>query len=294
MNVSANRHVVLQAFREVPQEVVFKSDTSTKDQKKINRYWFKFPEQWANQKDKDSIIGIRDMYIAKTNRNISFTISFIFKDRNTKEIPAIYKIFYHTWLDSDDTIGKICKMLKDRSEGILYDYIRNSDVSEWVDPNEDEWNLIRTLTADYQYNDTDQPILLIASLRDNYYYIDDEGNEHDFDVFLNYTTDDIDTKTILGECDYDSTRIVLHPPWTRGQCYVTSSISNDAEDNFLGHTRNDPYIPLKYFRLNSTNKDFWIELYDTRNHNCDVSLPDDNKDILFIEAIVCFTPQGML
>ena len=89
-------------------------------------------------------------------------------------------------------------------------------------------------------------------------------------------------------------RIEFELDWSRYQCYVTSSISNDSEDNYLGHTRTDPYAPIKYYRLSSDSKRFWIDLYDTRDHEIEVKLPDDNKDVLYVEAVVCFGTKGML
>ena len=96
------------------------------------------------------------------------------------------------------------------------------------------------------------------------------------------------------------------PIWSRHQCLVKSSIATNDKNNILGHTRKDPYTPLKYYRLTSGIKKFWIELYEARFHDSAVSFPtkayeldeetkkEIDRDDLIIEAIVCFTAQGML
>ena len=54
--------------KEIPYEVMFKVSDAQQDPIKHNRYWFNFPDQWVNQRDKDPIIGIRDIYLTRTNR----------------------------------------------------------------------------------------------------------------------------------------------------------------------------------------------------------------------------------
>ena len=75
-NISNDRRVVLSALREVPEEVMFLLSESEQDPKKPNRYWFDFPSQWADQYKKDPIIGIRDIYLTRTNRIIKGTRVF--------------------------------------------------------------------------------------------------------------------------------------------------------------------------------------------------------------------------
>ena len=71
--------------REVPYEIMFKLSDAEQDPIKKNRYWFDFPGQWVNQLDKDAIIGIRDIYLTKTNRHIRllFNISVVEENTNT-------------------------------------------------------------------------------------------------------------------------------------------------------------------------------------------------------------------
>ena len=71
-NISEDRKVVLSALREVPEEITFMLSDAEQDAKIPNRYWFDFPSQWSNQTNKDPIIGIRSIYLTKTNRFIAY------------------------------------------------------------------------------------------------------------------------------------------------------------------------------------------------------------------------------
>ena len=68
--------------REVPYEVMFKLSDAKQDPIKKNRYWFDFPGQWVNQLDKDAIIGIRDIYLTKTNRLAYFKLTISLREDN--------------------------------------------------------------------------------------------------------------------------------------------------------------------------------------------------------------------
>jgi hypothetical protein len=52
--------------------------------------------------------------------------------------------------------------------------------------------------------------------------------------------------------------------WDRKSLYILSSITTSSDrNNFLGHTRGTEYIPIKYYRLDSDDKEFWVEFYST-------------------------------
>ena len=74
-NVSdIERKVILINKREVPHEVCFQLSDAQQDPIKKNRYWFTLPEEWSNRYDKDSIIGIRNAYLTKTNILIRYVM----------------------------------------------------------------------------------------------------------------------------------------------------------------------------------------------------------------------------
>ena len=126
-NISEDRKVVLAPLREVPEEITFMLSDAEQDPKIPNRYWFDFPSQWANQTNKDPIIGIRSIYLTKTNRFIRFTYKVVLNFAYLEPLPEpeiddpplpplqLYTIegeFVH-WLDGSDTIRPITEKFND-------------------------------------------------------------------------------------------------------------------------------------------------------------------------------------
>ena len=63
--------------RQIPIETVFRSNgvNSWRDPLKSNRIHFRFPDSWTNTVGKDSIIGIRNLFITKGFRKAELTLS---------------------------------------------------------------------------------------------------------------------------------------------------------------------------------------------------------------------------
>lgn len=287
--------IILESLREVPQEIIFSSLKAKKDQVIPNRYHFRFPEQWSNQLDKDAIIGIRSCYMVKQNRYLVFNLNVkVYSiDNETQERIDWLKVYskQHVWLEANETMEKIPKILEEfwfvNVEGYLF-YETLSDESKELLFNKD---LIDCWFLDGK--------LFFGRLpHKNKLIIEDkDGNEYEchLEIILEPINDD--AKNILNlESQISSIddELVLDNIYSRHQLYLTSSISNDTEDNFLGHTKKSMYIPIKYYRLTSESKSFWVDLWDTRNHSVKIELPKDNKDIFYIEGIVCFNSSAMI
>ena len=290
-NISEDRKVVLTALREVPEEIVFLLSEAEQDPNTPNRYWFEFPNQWANQPNKDPIIGIRDIYTTNTNRFIRFSYKVeLIPLHETYAIDTIEGTI-NCWLDGSENIQKITNTF---NEWWLKDGTRTTELTdeehEWKD-----WEI----QAYYGYDRTthktnlcfgrgikEQPTIMVKDSEDFEiecsYVITITPLSHDVKALFNTTS------AITSE-----TRAEV-PMWSRHQCLVKSSIAANDKNNILGHTRNDSYNPIKYYRLTSSMKKFWIELYETRYHDCPVAFPNDKRDDLIIEAIVCFTAQAMI
>lgn len=314
MNISQGLPVVLSSLNEIPKEVLFKSELATRDQLIPNRYHFKFPSQWANQLDKDAIIGIRSMYISRTVRFVEFNVGCAFWDENPLQILGSFTVKFHMHLDADDKWYKLCtfwdQLWKDRiidkditvaGEELGFSFpefvLNGSEESSKAGPN--------GFTIRCLYNYTDTECILSFSRQHSqetvYTWTDVNGHTHRSKFGFSFLPLNHDAEELLGSLDHweefymrnHYVEQIKIPVWSRYHLYLTSSIAVDADDNFLGHTDRD-FSPLKYYRITSTDKTFWIELYDTRNHHCPVVLPEDNKDVLYIEAIVCFSTQAKL
>ena len=313
-NISDNRKVVLTALREVPYETTFLLSDAKQDQSKPNRYWFDLPNQWADQANKDPIIGIRSIYTKKTNRFIKFNYKVeLIPLHETYSIDTIEGTISH-WIDGSETI----KTLVERFNG------KDAFVVGWLPNDADELAKRRTTEGGYEHEWKANEIVA-------YYGYDRETHKTNLCFGRGIKEDSTvmvkDSEDLDIECSYyititpisDDAKVLFNsnsaltfetrveiPIWSRHQCFVKSSIATNDKNNILGHTRNDPYTPLKYYRLNNGIKKFWIELYETRHHDCQVVFPKKvyetneeekkkiDRDDLIIEAIICFTAQAMI
>ena len=302
MNVSDTRKVVLVSLKEVPYEITFQLSDATQDPNIKNRYWFEFPNQWANQPNKDAIIGIRSIYLTKTNRYIQYSYKVELMPKTDNESIDTVEGTIRQWLDGSDTIRPISEFFNER----------------WL-PSQENTNYLGTRThmcTDEQHNWEKYEVMCYYGydrltnktqlcfgrgiLVNDYTMVKD--NE-DLDVECEYkitiTPESDDAKALFG-FDEEKTAMTRFeiPVWSRYQCLVKSSLANDDKNNMLGHTRDDSYTPIKYYRLNSSDKRFWIELYETRFPKCPVSLPMTNeqldRDDLIIESVVCFSTEAMI
>lgn len=66
--------------------------------------------------------------------------------------------------------------------------------------------------------------------------------------------------------------ITFENVWDRHSCKVFSSFACDSSKGYLGNSQIF-YHTLKYFKLNSTDQQFWIEFYSGRHNNIPVYLP---------------------
>ena len=330
-NISDDRKVVLSALREVPEEITLMLSDAEQDAKIPNRYWFDFPNQWANQPNKDPIIGIRSIYTTKTNRFIKynykitlFYLGIINNDdedspldemgdfpeefdedddlETTRHVDIIEGTMTH-WLEGSDTIRYLTEKFNDETSGWLANGTQTTNTTHHT------WQQ-KEIQAYYGYDRKEHKTYLYFGrgiLESRYYKVNHNETEYKYAYEIEITPLSDDAKALFG---FDSTKFsfdrVNIPVWSRYNCLVKSSIATNDKNNILGHTRNDPYTPLKYYRLTGGLKRFWIELYETRYHESPVSFPvkiyeqDNNekkkidRDDLIIEAIVCFSGQGML
>ena len=312
MNISEDRKVVLAPLREVPEEITFKLSDAEQDPNKPNRYWFEFPNLWAIQPNKDPIIGIRSIYTTKTNRFIKYNykislIGYSTPQPTEEPIDVIEGTIIH-WLDGSDNIRTI-------TENFNAYWLSDGTRTHTCSDEQHKWSAWE-IQSYYAYDkDTHITYLYFGrGIDEDPYYSIVSGNETillPYQVEITPISDDAtalfgSNTTLIAEWNVNKPCRVAIPTWSRHQCLVKSSIAINDKNNILGHTRNDPYTPIKYYRLNNGLKKFWIELYETRFHDSPVSFPtkvyetNENKkneidrDDLFIEAIVAFSSQGMI
>ena len=60
--------------------------------------------------------------------------------------------------------------------------------------------------------------------------------------------------------------------WDRHSCKIYSSFASDSSRGYLGNSQIF-YHTIKYFKLNSTDQQFWIEFYSARHNDIPVIIP---------------------
>ena len=60
--------------------------------------------------------------------------------------------------------------------------------------------------------------------------------------------------------------------WDRHSCKIYSSFGDQSNQGYVGNTT-IYFNPIKYFKLNSTDQRFWIELYSGRHKDIPVKIP---------------------
>ena len=302
MNKSETNKIILEALREVPIEILFSTEDTNhckRDQIKKNRFWFEFPERWANQGDKDAIIGIRDIYLCRRSAPLIFDLEISVVDTETQK--SWYKASgrHRIWIGGNDTLNRFI-------EEFNLKWFDNMKIVESSDAEayQNTWN--NKLIECYYYYDEDKCKMFIGrpcAMPEIVEYKDSLGTTHYGNVHLTINNFNSDFTALFGEPPHEDGMgnkvwsdlyCIEFNCWSRHQLYITSSISSDDFNGFLGHSRAGSFTPLKYFRITSKTKRFWIDLYETRDHAAPVELPRDGRDVLTIEAIMCFSSTGML
>lgn len=78
--------------------------------------------------------------------------------------------------------------------------------------------------------------------------------------------------------------IIFENVWDRHACKVYASFATDSSKGYLGNSQVF-YPVIKYFKLNSTDQEFWIEFYSARHNNVPVIIPNNdsfNIEMLFL------------
>ena len=72
--------------------------------------------------------------------------------------------------------------------------------------------------------------------------------------------------------------------WDRHSCKIYSSFASDSSRGYLGNSQIF-YHTIKYFKLNSTDQQFWIEFYSGRFHQIPVKIPLNESFVIEIQFL---------
>ena len=277
----------------IPIEYAYFLEDGQQDPSKPNRYYFNFPQEWCTSNRGESIVGVRNMWLIARRRKIEFTITI-----------AKFQKKYFNIVEGNDTTSKINNMI------LLYkDNIKVKDVKviDWMSIEGDFrgfFNAIHTSIKNYiatwwkdvneifVQSDTD---ILNRDIQSDGYYdergfhekIYSERNNNDADEYgvafkLKETNKDFDEVFNIGDgvsqnnkdvyLKYYDKVLTFDNVWDRHSCKVYSSIAEQSNRYYIGNS-NVNFNPIKYFKLNSTDQRFWIDLYSAREYKAPFKLP---------------------
>lgn len=293
-------------MRQIPLNALFNSNSprAVRDTLKPNRFHFKLPNEFILNGRNDKIVGITNLYITKGFRFIDFKLKVkqerLLLDPRTpttcellkEDVIRVRKFF-------DDSI-----LLKDLVININEEFDTLKDIRVLVNGNKP----IQLMHSFFEYSNNEglsapgsetQSVFIIKSPFNDYTTEDRTVNNYLYTVNFSFDFMNDDFKNII---NYENREprisndlpIITKNIWDRNSCILYSSLAQGVDDDYLGHTRKYPLNHIKYFRLKGYADEFWVDLYATVDHKAPVYLPSDNKDALYIEAILLDSTQPLL
>ena len=297
---------------QIPQETLFKTNSlsSWRDPTKKNRYHFKFPNNWITTVQKESIIGIRSLYIIPSYKHIliDIKVNVIYLDHSSFEwqVDPIDNIVVRTEmlilenLKLIDIIKQININISEqfKPESIIFDsnylsflkcFVYNKTISE------SEHDLQFIIKSDYNEMSVDErteDVIVNDVTYHRQYMIAFEIDEINDEAraLLHFNVND--AGEVIGRDGDISDPIDTHGLYDYNECNAYSDLACMTEDSFLGRTRNSDIIPIKYYELKNNNQSFWVDLYSARDNKVAVEL--NKGDDLYIEAQLLMSSEAVL
>ena len=298
-------NIVHDANVPVPIETAFFLEDSQRDPSKFNRFYFNFPGDWSTSNKGETIVGVRSMWLVSKRRKLEFTISiakylkvsfdkipgFSIHDRIKSMTSSLYQ---------DDLKIKEIKVIDwlstERDFRGFFEAVHNalkSYISIW-------WN---SITNAFEQSDID---VLNRDIQTDGYYdekgfhekIYSERNNNSLDKYgcafkiteMNkdfeevFNIGDGPTQNRKGKYNLYENELTFDNIWDRHSCKVYSSLGEQSLHNYIGNSQ-IYYNPIKYFKLNSSDQRFWIELYSARQYNAPVKLPNGETFVMEMQFL---------
>jgi hypothetical protein len=288
---------VAQNSREIPKEMLFKISEARQDTIKKNKWWFKLPEEWTNRAFKDKVLGLRSTKLVPRWFTPMFGWAFaFFPDKNPDTQPS----FAYTVGVGDLFIGATTTIreIQDHFNNIYADFIEKFGINDQPPDRAENHksHIYKKYYTYYYHKDPVDPSKIICVLVFNLVQRYAPGPVG-FTKFMFYNPNQ-DALDLFGRSLFPTTlkleELSFTILWDRRELYILSSLAISSDKNgYLGHSCTADYIPIKYYRLDSDDKEFWIELYSEREHCCGA---DDLQKIsdLYLEMIFMFSTNAML
>ena len=135
----------------------------------------------------------------------------------------------------------------------------------------------------YEWDDNkDEPLPYVVMFPDTL----DDSDRFDFDTacYFNIGTDN-PRRNRLDYVTKFHRELTFHNVMTNLQCEVAASFASQSNHNLIGRT-NEIYDPIKYYKINDNDDNFWIEFYDRNEISVPVAFNDYvmfTMDVVFLQ-----------
>ena len=276
----------------IPTETALFSEDGEIDTELKWRWWFKLPDIWTTSNIGEKIIGIRSIYLMKNRRKIKYTIhmkkykysyidsGIMIHDETENEliVPIV------SWLPVEkdlrefyiDMLGYINSAIEENNktkkpEQIAFEmntrnaYKRDIQMDGVFEKYENRRSFVEKIYCPNKYSP--------ETIDGTTYYTEckfkiTDTNE-DFDLIFNKNQNPLPEDYVIEMNFYDV--------WDRHSCKIFSNIASNSSRGYIGNSQIE-LNPIKYFKINSTDKKFYIDFYNSRNIKCPSVLPYKIKE----------------
>lgn len=263
----------------IPIEHVFRTNKNCRHNYGSNKYSFYYPGEWKTITNQQLILGVRAIYFLKpVKRELSFDL--IYHNEFEKDKSKTYSYKDTVILNSDFTLENICDNINEwfnkldpLPERFLEFKFFNKSMIIYCGCDSfflrKRWIELKNLSPDFK----------------NIFRIDDKPKSKSVGYFINEGFPVV--KIIPGELTFKE---MTNIEYSYGNSYqhdeleIRASFVNQTELQHLGYT-GISFIPLKYYKINSTDTEFYIELL-SKDGSKEIELVDDEKDCVVIEAVL--------
>ena len=245
-----------------------------RDQLIKNRYWIKFPAFWRTAEQKERVIGIRSLWNSEENRLLEFHVVLRFDDEKGEEHLLESNFRFHLPIAGRNSL---MYPLNDAMKEHLRREIARQNMSEYFDENDIFFHFIVYREPN---NKNKNKYILTCECPKNKLYKFTNMNDDTVNVFNSFDEEGQPIRD-LSFHTYNEFPDV----WDREYIMMTSSIATNTINNQIGFT-GVRYQPIKYYKLESNQINFYVDLWISHYINIPCVLPKDGKDGFTIECIL--------
>ena len=276
----------------IPTETALFSEDGEIDTELKWRWWFKLPDIWTTSNIGEKIIGIRSIYLMKNRRKIKYTIhmkkykysyidsGIMIHDETENEliVPIV------SWLPVEkdlrefyiDMLGYINSAIEENNktkkpEQIAFEmntrnaYKRDIQMDGVFEKYENRRSFVEKIYCPNKYS----PEIIDGTTYYTKCMFKITDTNEDFDLIFNKNQNPLPEDYVIEMNFYDV--------WDRHSCKIFSNIASNSSRGYIGNSQIE-LNPIKYFKINSTDKKFYIDFYNSRNIKCPSVLPYKIKE----------------